>query len=492
MADCEEVAQMRSKVIIASLLALFIAACGDSDSLTTPTPPPVQMTDVVTVGPITGFGSVISNGIVFDTDAATVLVDGEPGTLGDLQVGMIVSIRGEIDNSAGTAQASEIRFGVDLEGPISSVNLANGSFVALGRMVLVDELTVIDNATFETLAAGNVVRVSGQFRSQERIQATHVNRIANEYQAGMHMHVKGEIENLDIGNQHFSLGGQVCDYSGAALELGADDMANGMYVEVTSTTPMGGGDMVLDRVQAKDRDRDRDQLCSSDCDFELEGYVTVFVSATEFQVDGQPVTTTTTTEYVNGTVDALALDVKIAVDGTLDDNGVLVADQIVFRLPSLIEIEADLQAFDVDAGTLTMLGIAVTTNEFTLFRDHGAAGMPAFGFDDFAVGDWLEIRAYLDGVEVVATRVERDDADDSVTLKAPVEVINRPSITLLGTVAMSDQDTTFQSTAYQVIDADTFFGLVEIGDIVKTEGTYDGAAILAEKMFLRECADNCR
>jgi hypothetical protein len=118
--------------------------------------------------------------------------------------------------------------------------------------------------------------------------------------------------------------------------------------------------------------------------------------------------------------------------------------------------------------------------------------MPAFGFDDFAVGDWLEIRAYLDGVEVVATRVERDDADDSVTLKAPVEVINRPSITLLGTVAMSDQDTTFQSTAYQVIDADTFFGLVEIGDIVKTEGTYDGAAILAEKMFLRECADNCR
>lgn len=482
---------MRSKVIIASLLALFTAACGDSDPLTTPIPPEAQTTDVVTVGPITGFGSVISNGIVFGTDAANVLVDGEPGTLGDLQVGMIVSIRGEIDDSAGTALASEIRFGVDLEGPISNVNLANGSFVVLGRMVFVDELTVIDNATFETLAAGNVVRVSGQFRSQERIQATHINRIANEYQAGMHMHVKGEIENLDIGNQHFSLGGQVCDYSGAMLELGGADMANGMYVEVTSTTPMGGGDMILDRVQAKDRDRDRDQLCSSDCDFELEGYVTAFVSATEFAVDGQPVTATATTEYVNGTVDTLALDVKVAVDGTLDDNGVLVADRIVFRLPSLVEIEADLQAFDVDAGTLTVLGITVMTNEFTLFRDHGAAGMPAFGFDDFAVGDWLEIRAYLDGDNVVATRVERDDADDSVTLKAPVEVINRPSVTLLGTVAMSDQDTIFQNTAYEVIDADTFFGLVEIDDIVKTEGTYDGAAILAEKMFLRECAENC-
>ena len=90
----------------------------------------------------------------------------------------------------------------------------------------------------------------------------------------------------------------------------------------------------------------RDQTCTSDCNFELEGFVTSFTSATEFEVDGQPVTTTASTTYVNGTVDTLAIDVRLAVNGTLDTNGVLVADQIVFRLPSLIEIEADVEAIN--------------------------------------------------------------------------------------------------------------------------------------------------
>lgn len=487
---------MRITLITTSLLAFFLAACGDSDSFSPPAPPLVETTDVVTVGPVTGFGSIITNGIAFDTDGATIRVDGEPGVMSDLRIGMIVSVRGQIDDSTGNARASEIRFGVDVEGPIASLNAANASFVVLGKTVVVDELTVLDGATFDALAVGNVVRVSGQFRSEERIQATHVHRIANEYQAGMHMHVKGAIENLDIGNQQFTLGGQICDYSGAALELGGADLANGLYVEVTSTTPMGDGDMILDRVQAKDRDRDRDRLCSSDCDFELEGYVTAFVSATEFEVDGQPVTTTGTTEYVNGTVDTLALDVKIKVDGALDADGVLVADRIVFCLPSLYAIEASLEAFDAGAGTVTLLGIIVNTNEFTLFRDHSAAGEPVFGLDDLAVGDWLEVRAYQDSGGVypftlMASRIERDDPDDSVTLKAPVWDVDRPSIVLLGITATSDQDTVFQNSAYEVIDADAFFGLVEIGDIVKTEGTWDGAAISAEQMFLRDCAESC-
>jgi len=481
----------RTTLIIASLFGLVVAGCSDSDSYTPPVTPPVETTDVVTVGPITGFGSVIVNGTVYGTDGATVMVDGESGTMGDLQVGMIVSVFGEKNDTTGAVQAGEIRFGVDLEGPISSRNAASNSFVVLGRTVLVDELTVIDDATFDTLAVGNVVRVSGQFRSEERIQATHVHRVANTYQAGMHMHVKGEIANLDIGNQRFSLGGQICDYSGATLELGGNDLANGLYVEVTSTTPMGSGDLLLDRIQAKDRDRDRDQLCSSDCDFELEGYVTTFVSAVEFFVDEQPVTTTATTVYVNGTVDTLALDIKVKIDGTLDADGVLVADRIVFCLPSLVEIEAALEALDTDAGTLTILGRTVTANEFTMFRDNSALGMQTFSFDDLAVGDWLEIRAYLDGATIVATRIERDAADDSVTLKAPVDEINRPSITLLGITATSDQDTVFQNVACEVIDADTFFGTVEIGDLVKTEGSWDGAAILAEKMFLRECTEGC-
>ena len=480
---------MKRTPIIAPLLALLVAACGDSDSHS---PPPLaETTDVVTVGPITGFGSVISNGVEFGTDSVTVLVNGEPGGMDDLHVGMIVSILGTIDADFGAAEASEIRFTADLEGPISGINPAAGTLTVLGQTVLVDELTMFDAADFDGLEAGNVVRVSGQLRSQERIQATHVYRVAMEYQAGMRMQIKGEIENLDPATQRFRIGDQDCDYSGAMLDPGGLELADGLYVEVTSTTPIGDGDMILDRIEAKDRDRDRDQLCSADCEFELEGFVTAFVSATEFDVDGQPVSTITTTEYVNGTVDSLALDAKVAVDGVLDANGTLVADRIVFRLPSAVEIAADVEALDPNTETVTLLGITVMTTEHTLFRDHSGVAMPAFGFDDLATGDRLEIRAYVDGDSVVATRIERGDADDSVTLKAPVDAIDRPSLVLLGVTATSDAETVFQNAAYAVIDADAFFGLVTTGDLVKTEGAYDGTSILAEKMFLRECEEQC-
>lgn len=481
---------MKKAMFVLLVSAFCVAGCSDSSNGTAP-PAPVTTTDIVTVGTISGFGSVISNGIEFNTDSVAVTMDGQPAILADLRIGMTVSIRGSINDVTGVATASAINFSDDVEGPVGNINMANNSFVVLGRTVLFDELTVFDNVTLNSLAAGNVVQVSGQWRSQERIQATHVERKANAYVAGMQMEVKGEISGLDIGLQRFNIGTQACDYSAAMLELGGASLANGLYVEVSSSSPLLNGDMVLDRIQARDRDRDKDQLCDSGCDFDLDGYITSFVSATEFDVDGSPVTTTNATVYVNGTVDTLALDVKLAVIGTVDAAGVLVADRIVFHLPSLIEIEADVEAVDTTNATLTVLGAVVTTNESTLFRDHSDAEVREFWLDDLATGDRIEVRAYLDGNTVIATRVERDNADDGVTLKAPVEAIDRPSVTLLGITVTSDDVTIFQNVAQEVIDVDEFFSLVAIDSLVKAEGSYDGTSILAEKLFLRECDGNC-
>lgn len=483
---------MKNWLIYTLIGALSIVGCSDSDTNSGPiiVPPPVT-SDIVTVGTISGFGSVFSQGIEFNTDSATVMMDGEPGILSDLRIGMVVSIRGTVNDETGAAVASQINFSDDAEGVITNLNAATNSFVVLGRTVLVDGLTVFDNATFATLALGNVVQVSGLWRSEERIQATHVERVANAYAAGMQMEVKGEINGLDIGTQHFNIGTQSCDYSAAMLELGGADLANGLYVEVSSTSALSNGDLVLDRIQARDRDRDKDQLCDSDCDFELDGYVTLFVSPTEFEVDGSPVSTTAETVYVNGTVDTLALDVKLAVDGTLDAAGVLIADRIVFHLPSLIEVEADVESVDATNAAVTVLGIVVTTNDSTLFRDHSDAEVLEFGLDDLVAGDRVEVRAYLDSNTVVATRLERDNPDDGVTLRALVEAYAQPSVTLLGVTVTSDQDTVFQNVAQEIIDIDEFFALVDIDSLVKAEGTYDGTSIMADKLFLRECQDNC-
>jgi hypothetical protein len=483
---------MNKRSVLALISTLLLVSCSDSDTGIAPViVTPGTSSDLVTVGAISGFGSVISNGTEFNTDSAIVMMDGQPGSLADLRIGMMVSIRATVNDETGAALASAIHFSDDVEGPITSINMLNSTLVVLGRTIFFDELTVFDNALSNNLAAGNMVQVSGQWRSQERIQATHIERKANAYAAGMEMEVKGEISGLNVAAQSFNIGSQSCDYSAASLELGGADLANGLYVEVTSTTPISNGDLILDRIQARDHDRDRDQLCDSGCDFDLDGYVTMFVSPTEFEVDDSPVSTTAATTYVHGTADTLALDVRLAVSGTLDDAGVLIADRIVFHLPSLIEIEADVEAIDIGNATVTVLGIAVTTNESTMFRDDGSVVVREFGLDDLAVGDRIEVHAYLDGSTVVAAKLERDEADDSVILKAPVEAIARPGVTMLGVTVTSDPNTVFQNTAMEIIDADEFFSIVMTDSLVRAEGSYDGTLILADQLFLRLCESNC-
>ena len=69
---------MKNRLIaVLTAAALFLAACGGSgsDSEPAPTPDPDDGTGGITgtgvaVGPITGFGSVIVNGVTYDTDAA--------------------------------------------------------------------------------------------------------------------------------------------------------------------------------------------------------------------------------------------------------------------------------------------------------------------------------------------------------------------------------------------------------------------------------------
>ena len=488
---------MGNKVLFSLLAAsLLVGGCGDGGGAGPgdgQQPPPDETTGVVTFGTITRFGSIVANGTVFDCDSASVTMNDSPGNLTDLRVGHVVAITATIRAREQYAVANRIGCLDEDEGPITDIDMANYSFTVLGHTVFFDELTVFENVAYGDLAVGNVVRVMGQQRHQERVQATHVERIANAYAPGMRMEVKGEIADLQPGLMRFRIGTQDCDYSAAMLELGAAELANGLYVEVSSTTPLTNGDLILDRIRARDRDqdRDRDHQCDTGCEFDLEGFITDFVSPTEFYVDDAPVTTTDSTVYVNGTVDTLGVDVRVAVSGTIDDSGVLIASKIVFRLLSIIQIEADAEAIDTANATVRLLGIDVTTDDSTMFRDLSEAAVVEFWLDDLAVGDRIELRAYLQGDTIVATRLERDDAEAKVTLKAPVEAIDRPSLTMLGVTVTAGDNTVYQNAAKEIVDADTFFGLVDLGTLVKASGDYNGSAIVADTLYIRECQNSC-
>lgn len=485
--------QFKSFILIC---LLTLVGCNNSSSDNEPSIPIEQpSTDLVTVGTISGFGSIISNGVTFSTTAATVMIDTEPSNLAELQVGMVVSIRGSVNTNTGAATASYIHFESDVEGVITNINTNNNSLIILGRTILVDELTVINNASFATLAIGNIVKVSGQWRDQERIQATYITRTQNQYMNGMHMQVKGVIQALDPDLQRFNIGTQVCDYSGAMLKLNGSALTNGMYVEASSMRALSENVFFLDQLQIRERNRNRyndgDKLCNLNCDFELSGFITEFISATDFTVDSLPVTTTSSTVFVNGSSSSLGLDVKVKVDGVLNDDDILVADKIVFSLQSVIEIDADVESINVSNAELSILGINVEKNSSTLLHDHSDAALREFSINDLAFGDRVNIRAYMDGDSVMVSRLERQSPEDKVTLKALVEEINPSSLTLLGVNVTTNQNTIYRNKAREIIDAETFFLSVTTTSLVKAEGSYDNTAILANKLYLLDCDNGC-
>src|SRR5437588_10208100 len=75
-----------------------------------------------------------------------------------------------------------------------------------------------------------------------------------------------------------------------------------------------------------------------DRDMEREGLITRFASATDFDVADKPVTTTSSTEYRNGTAADLALNVKVEVEGMLKSSNVLVASVVAIEHKCHIEL----------------------------------------------------------------------------------------------------------------------------------------------------------
>jgi hypothetical protein len=88
-------------------------------------------------GPISGFGSIIVNGVHFDESQAAISDDdGNLLSAADLKLGMTVRIDGgAIDRTLGTAVADAVRVGSDLIGPVSANDVVGGRLTMLGQTV---------------------------------------------------------------------------------------------------------------------------------------------------------------------------------------------------------------------------------------------------------------------------------------------------------------------------------------------------------------------
>jgi cytoskeletal protein CcmA (bactofilin family) len=475
------IAVSRKAGLFAVTAALLLAGCGggggSSGGSNPPPPPPTggitRTGDAVAVGPITGFGSVIVNGVKYETDAGTTFIHDDNPSAGqdDFKVGETVLIKGTIDDN-GNARATEVEFEDAVEGPVTSVDEVAGTFVVLGQTVRVVATTSIDDNCSGGLAgltAYAQVEVSGSADSTGVIEATRV-ECKTEAQVGVDdlWEVNGTVSNLSTANSRFEINGFVVDYSGATMaDFPAAGISEGDPVEAKGDTLTGTGALAASRVEYKGARFAGDDDVGDH--MEIEGFITRFVSPTNFDVSGIPVKEITGTVYEGGSRTDLGLNLKVEVEGEFDTAGVLNATKIEIKSATAVRVVAALDG--VEGNVLTILGITINTdNVKTRFEDKTNAEasplLPAL-----TPGDYLEVRGQeLPAGQITAVLVERDDLKERIELRGFVEVggldtVNR-SLTVLGATITTSAGTIYKNTNEVVISADAFWADVAEGSLV--------------------------
>ena len=472
---------------LALILLAALSSCGGGGGGVSNLASGIGGTGKVASGSITAFGSIFVNGVEYGIDAASCSVNDSDVTgncQANLSLGMVVTVEGEVSGTSGTA--TRVVFDANVEGPVDNLTTsADGltrSFSVLGVNVTVDKVgTRFDDSfagfSFDTLAAGNVVELSGFFDAGGTLQATYIRKSADSALVGTtSVELKGIVSNVTGSGgpgDSFTLDGVAVDILASAdlTEVPGGAVSNGDYVEARGILT-GTSSMDANRIQLEDPEVGDDGDSVS-----IEGLVSGYTGDPgNFQVAGRTVDASAATLQPAGLqlTDGIRVEVEGAIVGTT-----LVASSIESRGG---EVAIDATVSDVTATTLTVdLGDGSVTVEVTsrTTLEDSTDVIEHPSLSDFNVGDFVEIRGYQDATGVVASEIHRD-SPDNVVLQGPVESVDggSSSITILGVTFFTDAGTQFQDTSESPISSSTFYSSVASGDLVKItdNGAGDGTA----------------
>lgn len=213
-----------------SVCVLVLSACGGGDRGIGADSP--QITPLSMAGTISGLGSVIVNGVRYETIGASV-VDADDGSLLTSPLGLGMTVDIDPSPSSRTAAAT-IRVQSGIQGPASEVNSSTQSLTVAGLPVLADANTFIVTATgltgaFSILADGQNLEVYGVPQEDGTFRATRI-----EIESGpQNVQLLGTVSNLNTSNGSFTLGtasrSVAVTYTRATVPSG---LANGVVVSV--------------------------------------------------------------------------------------------------------------------------------------------------------------------------------------------------------------------------------------------------------------------
>jgi cytoskeletal protein CcmA (bactofilin family) len=489
VAEDEVMTQSKAVLIGATFLVALLGACGGGSSGDSAVNNNSNSSgDIITVGRIDGFGSVYVNGIKFDTSDTEYQVDDEQEyDDSSLAVGMKVRIEGTVNEDGVTGFADIITYDDDLEGPIDSGSLvANGeiaTFTILNMAVMVDANSTVfdDGASYDGLAEGQEIEVSGFFDGTQIVAA----RIELQNDSDEDYEIKGTVTSYDDSEitlvlQNGVVAGPFPLSLSVELDIPSDPV--GLFVELKLESSGGSPEVV--RIESDDSDLIEDD----DEDVSLHGILADDGSG-GYSVNGVIFEISSDTRYEPDTLEgSLSAGMEVEVEGYMQGD-ILIAEKIEAE-DSEIEIEApvsSVESSDAKNGTITLdLGngqsLAVMTDNSTLFDDSSDYDLDedgSFNLDELRDGDYVEVELKHMGDQYVAISIERKDESSSTKIEAPVEAVeSHVSVTLVGAVFSVYEDTEYKLDDDRT-DADTFFNQLNIGERAKIEDQ-DGDASIEE------------
>jgi len=420
---------------------------------------------------VTGFGSVIVNGVRYDTSSSSFTIDGQPGTEDEIEVGDVVLVQGTIATSGTTGTATSVRFDDNVEGPIEpgSIDTVTSTLVVLGQTVRIDADTSFDDSisppSLAGLSEGDVIEVSGFVAANGDIRATRIEPKA----PGGELEITGIVAGVTATT--FMINALTVNYETATLDdFPAGTISDGDLVEAKGTTiDPDTGELIATRVELKG------DLAGNDNDHvEIEGLITRFVSATDFDVSGLPVTTNNQTVFEGGVAADLGLNIKVEVEGALNAAGALVAEKVDIRRARLVRIEAAVDSVSAATNSFIVLGITVNTDALTRMEDKfNNPPVQPFRLTDLSAGDFVEVRGSEDpsaAGEVLAALLERDDPRETSLQGFVEDPIGEPAFTVLG-VTVHTTGAQFRDVDESPLTSNEFFARLTVGRLVKADGT---------------------
>jgi hypothetical protein len=436
----------------------------------------------MTSGTVTGFGSVFVNGIEFETDGASRDVDDRTdisnGSDDDkvLDIGMVVTIIGTVNDDGVTGTAESITYDDDIEGPVAAAPLEDPdgvtkTFSIFNTTVIVDRTsTVFADTDYASLARDDLLEVSGYFDASGNLRATRVEKEGVLVLGKSEVELRGDVKGFD-GVDRFTLGGVTVTFDGTTeFEDLPGTVKNGQFVEVEGTLETATS------VAATRIEREDDGFDNNIDEVSIEGLVTDFNGTNDFRVAGQLVEAGNADFEPASLENTLADGVKVEVEGSIE-GGILKATEVEQRGGDA-RVSAVVVSSNNTAGTIMLQvvqgeqNITVFTDTRTQFEDKRDELEP-FGINDIATNDFLVIEGYVDGDgDFIVAQVERDEPGD-IELRGPADVPptsgddTSGTVSILGVSIRTNSSTDFEDASDGDISGTQFFIDVENLDLVE-------------------------